>query len=69
MANITNFTQALEPLGNLVGNMVNVFSVLVGGVFGIYVLMLILRIYEIKYIRKRFDILEKEIKSLKRKKK
>ena len=69
MANLTNISQAIEPLTQVVGGAMNLIEVLLGGVVGIYILMLVLRIYELRYLKNKFDKLEADIQSLKRKKK
>jgi uncharacterized membrane protein YgaE (UPF0421/DUF939 family) len=66
MANVTNATLAIEPIGSLLGSLTETLQLLVGGVFGIYVIILILRLYQLHYLKKNFDEIKREIKALKK---
>ena len=72
MTDINTTLPLLEPLGSTIKNITNILSVLLGGVFGVYLLVLFLRWQEFLMIRQlkkdlnsKMKRIEKKIDSLK----
>jgi hypothetical protein len=75
MLDVNSTLPLLEPVSSTVSGVLNLVSILVGGIFGIYVLSLILKIVffkktfdMLKQLNSRMDTLEKKIGRLGRKK-
>ena len=64
MVNVTQIPPILEPLSNFIIGIMNVLKVLVGGIFGIYVILVFLRWIEYKRMTKILKDIRKEIRDL-----
>lgn len=53
------------PIADTVTNMWQTLQVLVGGIFGLYIVIILLRIYEYKNISKTLKEIKEDIKKLK----
>ena len=52
---------ALEPLANVIGRVMGVLQILVGGIFGLYFILVLLRLLEYRRMIKHLGDIKKEI--------
>ncbi len=64
MVDINNTLEMLEPFSVTVQGFMDIIKILVGGIFGLYVIMLVVKIYySVKYM-KAMESFTKELKQL-----
>ena len=59
----------LEPIAAFIRSVMGTIQWFLGGLFGLYVILIILRIFEFKKVKKRLEIIEKKLDKLMRKRK
>lgn len=61
---INSTIPVFEPLTDTITDLMKIVSAFVGGIFGIYVILLIWRVYTFRRNRKFFSMLKKDINDL-----
>ncbi|MBW2964204.1 hypothetical protein KY363_01980 [Candidatus Woesearchaeota archaeon] len=61
---MVELNQTLFPLLGPIGTVVNTVKVLIGGVFGLYLIILYFRVREYLLLRKMFSVLQKELRMI-----
>ena len=64
---MADINASLIPLAGPIASIFNTLKVIVGGVFGLYVILIIFRIKEYFFVRKTLTAVKKEVEELSRK--